>query len=61
VKKGKSSYVLLDKSVTCIKKSENEYKINDTCTNTLLCVTGLLDDVSISMLSDEDLAEVLFL
>ncbi|CAD6235477.1 unnamed protein product [Miscanthus lutarioriparius] len=43
--------------VTGIKKSENEYKINDTCTNILLCVTGLLDDVSISMLSDEDLAE----
>jgi len=52
--------VLLDKSVTGIMKSENEYKINDTCTNILLCVTGLLDDVSISMLSDEDLAEVLF-
>ncbi|XP_066348318.1 uncharacterized protein At5g08430-like isoform X3 [Miscanthus floridulus] len=43
--------------VTGIMKSENEYKINDTCTNILLCVTGLLDDVSISMLSDEDLAE----
>ena len=52
--------MLLDKSVTGIMKSENEYKINDTCTNILLCVTGLLDDVSISMLSDEDLAEVLF-
>ncbi|OQU87999.1 hypothetical protein SORBI_3003G379900 [Sorghum bicolor] len=43
--------------VTGIKKSENEYKINDTCTNILLCVTGLLDDISISILSDEDLAE----
>jgi hypothetical protein len=51
--------VLLDKPVTGIKKSENEYKINDTCTNILLCVTGLLDDISISILSDEDLAEVL--
>jgi hypothetical protein len=53
--------MLLDKSVTGIKKSKNEYKINDTYTKILLCVTGLLDDVSVSMLSDEDLEEVLFL
>jgi len=50
--------VLLDKSVTGIKKSENEYKINDTCTNILLCVTGMWDDVKISTLSDEDLSQV---
>nr|XP_034602851.1 uncharacterized protein At5g08430-like isoform X4 [Setaria viridis] len=43
--------------VTGIKKSSEEYRINDTCTNILLCVTGLWDDVRISMLSDEDFLE----
>ncbi|CAN6360338.1 unnamed protein product [Urochloa humidicola] len=43
--------------VTGIKKSSEEYKIKDTCTNILLCVTGLWEDVKISMLSDEDFAE----
>ncbi|RLM98228.1 hypothetical protein C2845_PM06G12630 [Panicum miliaceum] len=43
--------------VTGIKKSSEEYKMKDTCTNTLLCVTGLWDDVRISMLSDEDFEE----
>jgi len=43
--------------VTGIKKSSEEYKMKDTCTNILLCVTGLWDDVRISMLSDEDFAE----
>jgi len=40
--------------VTGIKKSLEEYKMKDTCTNILLRVTGLWDDVKISMLSDED-------
>ncbi|CAN6326072.1 unnamed protein product [Urochloa humidicola] len=43
--------------VTGIKKSSEEYKINGTCTNILLCVTGLWDDVRISILSDEDFEE----
>ncbi|XP_039835912.1 zinc finger CCCH domain-containing protein 44-like isoform X3 [Panicum virgatum] len=43
--------------VTGIKKSSEEYKMKDTCTNILLCVTGLWDDVRVSMLSDEDFAE----
>ncbi|CAN6347092.1 unnamed protein product [Urochloa humidicola] len=43
--------------VTGIKKSSEEYKIKDTCTNILLCVTGFWEDVKISMLSDEDFAE----
>ncbi|CAL5097933.1 unnamed protein product [Urochloa decumbens] len=40
-----------------IKKSSEEYKINGTCTNILLRITGLWDDVRISMLSDEDFVE----
>eukprot|EP00267_Zea_mays_P052897 XP_020405986.1 zinc finger CCCH domain-containing protein 44 isoform X3 [Zea mays] len=51
----KKAYLL--GKVIGIKKSKNEYKINDTYTKILLCVTGLLDDVSVSMLSDEDLEE----
>ncbi|KAG2538744.1 hypothetical protein PVAP13_9NG350542 [Panicum virgatum] len=43
--------------VTGIKKSSEEYKMKDTCTNILLCVTGLWDDVKISMLSDEDFTQ----
>ncbi|CAL4903833.1 unnamed protein product [Urochloa decumbens] len=43
--------------VTGIKKSSEEYKINGTCTNILLRITGLWDDVRISMLSDEDFVE----
>ncbi|PWZ31928.1 Uncharacterized protein Zm00014a_023169 [Zea mays] len=53
----KKAYLL--GKVIGIKKSKNEYKINDTYTKILLCVTGLLDDVSVSMLSDEDLEEVM--
>ncbi|OEL13932.1 hypothetical protein BAE44_0025049 [Dichanthelium oligosanthes] len=41
--------------VTGIKFFSEEYKLNDTFTNVVLCVTGLLEDVKISMLSDEDL------
>ncbi|TKW18109.1 hypothetical protein SEVIR_5G410900v4 [Setaria viridis] len=43
--------------VAGIKKSSKEYKINDTYTNVLLCVTGLWNDVNISELSDEDFVE----
>ncbi|KAJ1286533.1 hypothetical protein BS78_03G359700 [Paspalum vaginatum] len=44
--------------VTGINKSTKEYQIKeDTCTNILLCVTGLYEDVEISMLSDEDFTE----
>ncbi|XP_062207690.1 zinc finger CCCH domain-containing protein 44-like isoform X2 [Phragmites australis] len=43
--------------VTGIKKSSEDYKIKDTFTNVVLCVTGLWDDVKISMLSDEDFEE----
>ncbi|CAO2196697.1 unnamed protein product, partial [Urochloa humidicola] len=43
--------------VTGIKKSSKEYKINGTCTNILLCITGLWNDANISVLSDEDLEE----
>ena len=54
------SDLFLEYVITGIKKSSEEYKMKDTCTNILLCVTGLWDDVRISMLSDEDFAEVLF-
>ncbi|WVZ67906.1 hypothetical protein U9M48_016922 [Paspalum notatum var. saurae] len=44
--------------VTGINKSTKEYRIKeDTCTNILLRVTGLYEDVEISMLSDEDFTE----
>ncbi|KAF7032094.1 hypothetical protein CFC21_043314 [Triticum aestivum] len=43
--------------VTGIKKSSEEYKIKDTCTDVLLCVSGMWDDVKISMLSEEDFEE----
>jgi hypothetical protein len=50
--------LLLEYVITGIKKSSEEYRINDTHTDILLCVTGLWDDVRISMLSDEDILEV---
>ncbi|KAM0925890.1 hypothetical protein ACQ4PT_003795 [Festuca glaucescens] len=44
--------------VTGIKKSSEEYKINkDKCTDILLCVSNMWDDVKISLLSDEDIEE----
>ncbi|XP_071684659.1 zinc finger CCCH domain-containing protein 19 isoform X3 [Lolium perenne] len=45
--------------VTGIKKSSEEYKINkdNKCTDILLCVSSMLDDVKISSLSDEDIEE----
>ncbi|KAL6614050.1 hypothetical protein ACP70R_036320 [Stipagrostis hirtigluma subsp. patula] len=43
--------------VTGIKKSPEEYKIKDTYTDILLCVTGFWTDVEISLLSDEDFDE----
>ncbi|KAF7039160.1 hypothetical protein CFC21_049211 [Triticum aestivum] len=43
--------------VTGIKKSSEEYKIKNTCTDVLLCVSGMWDDVKISMLSEEDFEE----
>lgn len=43
--------------VTGIKKSSEEYQMKNTCTNILLCVTGLCEDIRISMLSDEDFTE----
>ncbi|KAF8664040.1 hypothetical protein HU200_054947 [Digitaria exilis] len=45
--------------VTGIKKASKEYKLKGTCTSTniLLCLTGPLADVTISMLSDEDFEE----
>lgn len=43
--------------VTGIKKSSEEYKIKDTCTDVLLCVSSMWDDVKISMLSEEDFEE----
>uniref|UniRef100_A0A0A9F4D9 GYF domain-containing protein n=1 Tax=Arundo donax TaxID=35708 RepID=A0A0A9F4D9_ARUDO len=47
--------------VTGIKKHPEEYKIKDkvkdTSTDIILCVTGVWDDVKISMLSDEDIEE----
>lgn len=47
-------------SITGIKKSSEEYKIKDTCTDVLLCVSSMWDDVKISMLSEEDFEEVCF-
>jgi hypothetical protein len=52
------SHLLLNKFITGIKKSSNKYKIKDTYTDVLLCVTGSSNDVKISELSDEDFAEV---
>ncbi|EMS47514.1 Zinc finger CCCH domain-containing protein 44 [Triticum urartu] len=43
--------------VTGIKKSSEEYKIKNTFTDVLLCVSGMWDDVKISMLSEEDFEE----
>ncbi|KAM3334499.1 hypothetical protein ACQJBY_029118 [Aegilops geniculata] len=43
--------------VTGIKKSSEEYKIKNTCTDVLLCVSSMWDDVKISMLSEEDFEE----
>ncbi|KAM0854669.1 hypothetical protein ACQ4PT_050291 [Festuca glaucescens] len=43
--------------VTGIKKSSEEYKIKDKCTDILLCVSNMWDDVKISVLSDEDFEE----
>ncbi|KAI5003126.1 hypothetical protein ZWY2020_027776 [Hordeum vulgare] len=43
--------------VTGIKKSSEEYKIKDTRTDILLCVSSMWDDVKISMLSEEDFEE----
>ncbi|KAL5228425.1 hypothetical protein ABZP36_016690 [Zizania latifolia] len=43
--------------VTGIKKSSQEYKIKDTHTNILLCVSNIFEEVKISMLSSENIEE----
>ncbi|XP_062227749.1 uncharacterized protein At5g08430-like isoform X3 [Phragmites australis] len=43
--------------VTGIIQSSEKYKVKDTCTDILLRVTGMWDDVEISMLSEEDFEE----
>ncbi|KQK10928.1 hypothetical protein BRADI_2g57107v3 [Brachypodium distachyon] len=43
--------------VTGIKRSSEEYKIKDTCTDILFCVSSMWDDVKITMLSEEDFEE----
>jgi hypothetical protein len=60
--KGSNFLTCLFLSITGIKKSSEEYKINkdNKCTDILLCVSSMLDDVKISSLSDEDIEEVWF-
>ncbi|KAG8054484.1 hypothetical protein GUJ93_ZPchr0001g29949 [Zizania palustris] len=43
--------------VTGIKKSSEEYKIKDTHTNILFCVSNIFEEVKISMLSSENIEE----
>ncbi|XP_024315772.1 uncharacterized protein At5g08430 isoform X4 [Brachypodium distachyon] len=43
--------------VTGIRKSSEEYKIRDTSTDMLLCISSSSAEVKISMLSDEDFEE----
>lgn len=53
--------LFLENFITGVKKSLQEYNIKDTNTNILLCVTGMWDDVKMSMLSDDDFSQVWFL
>lgn len=44
--------------ITAVKKVPQEYKLKETTTNVVLCISNILMDIKISMLSDDDFEEV---
>lgn len=43
--------------ITAVKKVPQEYKLKETTTNVVLCISNILMDIKISMLSDDDFEE----